>query len=90
MALEWPFKDPDEILDYQIDWTARLDTDTISTSTWIVPTGINKNSDGKADKATTIWISGGTAGAAYEFTNRIVTTGGRTMDQSVKLKVKER
>ncbi len=31
MALSWPFKDPDEVLDYQIDWTARLAGDTIST-----------------------------------------------------------
>ena len=88
MALEWPFKDPDEVLDYQLDWTERLDNDTISTSTWIVPDGITKNSDGKSDTATTIWLSGGVLNSSYVLTNRIVTTGGRTMDQSVKLKIK--
>ncbi len=88
MALEWPFKDPDEVLDYQLDWSSRLGTDTISTSTWIVPDGINKNSDGKSSTATTIWLSGGLINTAYNLTNRIVTAGGRTMDQSVRLKIK--
>ncbi len=90
MALTWPFKDPDEVLDYDIDWSARLLTDTISTSTWIVPDGITKDSDSKTATTTTVWLSGGTLGDKYELTNRIVTTGGRTMDQSVDLKVKSK
>lgn len=88
MALEWPFKDPDEVLDYQLDWAERLDSDTITTSTWIVPDGITKNSDGKSNTATTIWLSGGESNSSYLITNRIVTAGGRTMDQSVRLKIK--
>ena len=41
MSLNWPDKDPDEVLDYCLDWSDRLgSSDTISTSTWIVPTGI--------------------------------------------------
>jgi len=88
MSLVWPFKDPDEILDYQVDWILRLGTDTISTSTWTVPTGITKTTDTKTNTATTIWLSGGTIGVSYELTNRVVTAGGRTMDQSVKLKIK--
>lgn len=88
MALVWPNKDPDEVLDYQLDWSERLGVDTISTSTWIVPEGITKDSDSHADSATTIWLSGGTIGESYEFTNRIVTDGGRTMDQSVKIKIR--
>lgn len=89
-TLTWPDKDPDEVLDYEMDWSARILTDTISTSTWIVPTGITKNSDSNTTTTTTIWLSGGTAGNTYEFTNRIVTAGGRTMDESVKLKCKEK
>jgi hypothetical protein len=30
MSLKWPDKDPDEQLDYSIDWGPALDTDTIS------------------------------------------------------------
>lgn len=89
---KFPFKDPDEVLDYTIDWTARLDADTIVTSTWIVPTGIVKDSDSivAGAKATLIWLHGGTIGEKYTLTNRVITVGGRTMDQSVDLQVKTR
>lgn len=90
MALTWPFKDPDEVLDYSIDWSGRLGADTISTSTWTVPDGITKDSDDKSTTTTTLWLSGGTEGETYSFLNRIVTAGGRTMDQTVKLKIKSK
>lgn len=90
MSLSWPFKDPDEVLDYEIDWTARLAGDTISTSTWTVPSGITKNSDTSAASTTTIWLSSGTIGTSYSILNRIVTANGRTMDQTVKLKIKSK
>ena len=88
--LKWPDKDPDEVLDYTVNWTARIDPDTISTSTWLVPVGITKNSDSHTTTVTTIWLSGGTIGTKYTLTNRIVTIGGRTMDQSIDIKVKAR
>lgn len=90
MALEWPFKDPDEVLDYHVDWTARLDGDTILTSIWEMPVGIIKDSDNATNDSTTIWLSGGTLGANYVMVNRVTTAAGRTMDQSVKLKVRTR
>lgn len=84
-------KDPDEVKDYVIDWTDRLNEDVIATSTWIVPDGITKDSDSfDADEnTTTIWLSGGTLNDNYEFTNRITTTGGRTLDQTAKLKCRK-
>ncbi len=84
-------KDPDEIVDYDLSWVDQMtdDTDTITSSTWTVPTGITKNSDSMTTTRTKIWLSGGTTGEAYVFVNRVVTTGGRTLDQSVKLKMKE-
>lgn len=89
MALKWPDKDPDEVLDYEINWSDRLDGDTISSSTWILPDdGVEKESDTSTTTATTIWLSGGTLGETYELTNRVVTAGGRTMDQSVRIKLK--
>lgn len=86
----WPPKDPDEVLDYQIDWTARLDGDTIDTSDWIMPNSITKDSATFSDTASTIWISGGLLGSSVVLTNRITTAGGRTMDQSVKLQIKSK
>jgi hypothetical protein len=88
--LKWPFKDPDEVLDYGIDWTARLAGDTIQTSTWIIPAGITKVSDSSTSTSTEIWLSGGAIGASLQITNRVVTSGGRTMDQSVTLLIKSK
>ncbi len=88
MTIAFPVKDPDEVLDYVLDWSLRILTDTITTSLWIVPTGITKDSDDFDDSTTTIWLSGGTIGTAYVMTNRIETADGRTMDQSCKIKIK--
>ena len=90
MALEWDFKDPDEVLDYRVDWSARLDGDTIASSTWEVLAGLTKDSDTSGADDTTIWLSGGTLGDNYTLVNRVTTAGGRTFDQSVKLKVRTR
>lgn len=82
MALE---HDPNEVKDYTLDWGARrLATgETISTSTWVVPDGITKDSDTDTDTTTTVWLSGGTAGEHYTLTNRVVTNQGRTYDWSI-------
>lgn len=90
--LSWPRpKDPNDVLDYQVDWADWLGADTISTSTWpTIPAGITKGSDSKTTTATTIWLSGGSNGQTYELTNRVVTAGGRTKDMSVSLEVRNR
>jgi len=104
-ALKWASsKDPDEIEDFVVDWTARLAPgDTIASSSWPnPPVGIVINSTSYSNNANlwtgsatitnryyaTIWLSSGVLGATYLFTNRIQTTGGRTYDQSIKLKMK--
>lgn len=72
-----------EVKDYAIDWSAALgDVDTISTSAWVVETGITKDSDSDTDTTTTIWLSGGTEGVGYTLTNRVVTAQGRTLERS--------
>jgi hypothetical protein len=38
MSFRWPVKDPDESLDYSMDWSRFLDTATISSVTWFVQT----------------------------------------------------
>jgi len=93
MALKWPDKDPDEVLDYLVDWSDRLTgSDTIDTSTWIMPSApdalLIKDSDTHNNTTTTIWLSGGTLGTKYTLTNRVVTDGGRTMDQSMIIAIK--
>jgi len=84
-------KDPADILDYGIDWSSWLAPleDTITTSTWSVPTGLSKGAESKSTTASTVWLSGGTAGEVYKVANKIVTAGGRTAERSITIKVKE-
>lgn len=87
-------KDPQSVLDYKIDWSTWLASsspaDTISTSTWTVPSGITKDTDSKTTTETTIWLSGGTAGNKYALTNKIVTAGGRTAERTIYVTVRDR
>lgn len=83
-------KDPQSVLDYQIDWSAWLDGDTISTSTWTVPSGITKDSDSASTTGVTIWLSGGTDGTDYELTNHIITAAGREDDRTITIQVRSK
>jgi hypothetical protein len=40
MSFRWPFKDPDETLDYSVDWSRFLESATISSVTWSVKTSV--------------------------------------------------
>lgn len=82
-------KDPNAILDYQINWATWLGSDTIDTSTWTVPTGITRTSATNTTTTATIWLSGGTSGTDYDLLNRIVTAGGRTEDRTITIRVEE-
>lgn len=77
------FKDPDAILDYSVDWTDWLNGDSISSSSWVTPAGITVDSDNHNGSVATVWLSGGTEGQSYTLVNRIVTSLGRTQDQSI-------
>lgn len=81
-------KDPDAVKDFRINWASWLDTaETIASSTWVVPAGITKDSDTNTTTTATVWLSGGTAGATYSLTNRIVTNQARTEDRVIVITV---
>jgi hypothetical protein len=92
--------DLNETKDYRINWARQLSPlDTISSSSllinsgpWpVVPVGLAKESDTHDDITTTIWVSAeDNAAGSYKLTNRIVTTGGRTLDQSITIRIRER
>jgi hypothetical protein len=90
MSIATFLKDPNAVLDYQIDWSPWLGADTIATSAWTVPSGITKDSDTKTATTVTVWLSSGVAGTKYALTNRITTAGGRTDDRTITISVKER
>lgn len=81
-------KDPDAVLDFGFNWEPWLDGDTLATSTWVVPTGITKDSDLlTAIGIATIWLSGGTLYEVYRVVNRITTAGGRENDRTLVIKM---
>ncbi len=83
-------KDPNAVLDYTWDWEDWLDSDTISSSSVTVQTGLTADSDTNTTTTATVWLSSGTLGEDYEVTNRIVTAGGRTEDRTIIIMVRER
>jgi len=88
MILNWPDKDPQETLDYKLNWRARVPAgDKIITSVWSTPEGITKGVNTYTDYTTTLWLSAGTLDSTYVFTNTITTEAGRIMEQSVQVTV---
>jgi hypothetical protein len=85
-------KDPDAVLDYSVDWSRWLAGDEISSSEWLLENGaaIEKVTDTNTTTSATVWLRGGDAGTTYLVTNRIVTTGGRTDDRTITVKVEDR
>lgn len=90
-------KDPNDILDYVIDWTARLDTDdTIDTAVYSIvddgsttgTDGISIDSQGLDVAKAIVWLSGGIDGTTATLLCRVTTVVGRQMDQTVQLKIK--
>lgn len=87
-------KDPHDVLDYAINWQGDpapflLPGETITLSVWVMPQGITKDSDTHTSTTATIWVSGGTAGQTYHLVNRITTSGGRTKDEYLNIRVKD-
>ena len=84
-------KDPDAVLDYTVDWTEYLTaiSDTISSVTWILSSGITKVSQSNTTTTATAFVSGGVSDVET-LTCRIVTAGGRTDDRTIQLKIVSR
>lgn len=88
IVLQWPAKTPDEVADFDVRWNEALCGDTIVSSTWAdAPAGIVIQSNSYTAQVTKLWLSGGTVGQNYQFTNTIVTAGGRTLQQDVAIYV---
>lgn len=89
MSKALPFKDPDEVLDYDCGWGLRLNGDDILTSEAILESGdVVIDSQDFLGEVQKLWLSGGTEGTTSVITTRITTRDGRTMDESVKIRIK--
>lgn len=84
-------KDPNAVLDYEIDWSSWLrDGDTITASEWIVDDGLDEVGTTFTDTSALVWLSGGTVRTKYRATNRVTTADGRTDDRSIWVVVNEK
>jgi len=87
-------KDPDSDLDYVMSWADWLQTgEGIAISTWpSPPAGVTTHDLANDTTTGTIWVSGGTVGELYAFTNRVVTDSSppRTAERSFSLSIVER
>ena len=83
-------KDPQSTLDYKLDWSSWLTTDTIASVIWTVETGITQTATSNTTTSATIWLSGGEVGTEYTVTCRITTTAGRIDERSIAIRVAQR
>jgi hypothetical protein len=95
-CLQWPDKDPDEVLDYDADWSLRMAAgELISSVVWdIEPTtvpslDIDSQSHDDPTQTATVWLSAGLAGTNYKINCHIVADSGREYDRAIGLNVRE-
>jgi hypothetical protein len=84
-------KDPEEVLDYNIDYTVLLQEtepdDAIATSTWSIlhdDGSLLIDTDAHDGLIATVWLSaGGKLGSFWKVTNHITTTAGREYERTI-------
>ena len=87
----WPDKDPNDKLDYTIDWSAALtEGDTIVASEWTISEELVFSNMSFDTTKTIVWLAEGVEGVKYTLTNKVTTFAGRVIERSVLLKVKSR
>jgi hypothetical protein len=105
MALKFPDKDPDEILDYSVDWSRYLGEDVITSVVWKIEdtdgtlntwedaevvNSLQRVSASNNDTVATIQLSLGDANTVYKIHCQITTDSGATTQRKIILKVRER
>lgn len=105
MSFRWPNKDPDEQLDYSVDWSRFLGTATLTSVQWYVDDadgvktaintgetvyGIQNVSQTNTDTVATINIGSGTNNLEYKFYCRMTDSTGSQAERVIKLRIKER
>lgn len=104
MSFRWPNKDPDEILDYSVDWSRWLAGATISGITWYVDNasgvkttlaagttvnGIQNVSQTISGSVATINLGLGTNNYEYKITCRMTDSSGNVTERVIRLRIKE-
>lgn len=103
--MKWPFKDPDEIQDYTVDWSRFLDTFTIDSVQWYVEDadgtktaiaatetvdGLTLSAQSATNTVATARWSAGTANKTYRVTCAITYNTSLVAQRVIQLPVRER
>jgi len=103
--MKWPFKDPDEVQDYSVDWSRFLVADTIGSVAWFVKNaegtktaiangetvdGLTLFSTGNTNTVAVARWSNGTANKTYNVTCAITYDTVLVAERVIQLPVKER
>lgn len=104
--MRWPNKDPNEILDYSLDWSRFLRSgETVNSSLWfivntsgeVVSFNIGETVDNLLNvtnsnnsSITTIYLSGGISNTLYKLVCRAILNTGFVAERSVSIYIKER
>ena len=105
MSYKWPNKDPDETLDYSVDWSRWLGTGvTIASVAWFVDNasgvktsftagstvnGLQNVSVTNTNTVATINLAMGTLNKEYKIYCRITDSSGSVVERVIKLNIKE-
>ena len=106
MSLKWPAKDPDASLDYSVDWSRFLGSDTISSVQWYIDdangvktavtasdtvNGLTFVSQSNTTTVALAVFSGGTNNTSYTVTCAITYGASNYVDErKIKLPIREK
>ena len=104
MSFKWANKDPDEILDYSVDWSRFLGAATITSVAWFVDdasgvktpiaggqvvNNIQNVAQTNTPTVATINLGLGTLNEEYKFYCRITDSTGSIAERVIKIRIKE-
>jgi hypothetical protein len=105
MSIKWQDKDPDDQVDYSIDWTVTLEEHTISSVVWkiydatgslvtfspsAIVNGLQHVSSTNTDKIATIYLGSGTNFGEYNIICRMTTSIATVFEQEARIRVVEK
>lgn len=103
--MKWPFKDPDETLDYSVDWSRFLAGETISSVQWYVldengvktaignletVNGLTVTGLSRTDTVASVRFSNGNLNETYRVTCAITYNNGLVAERTVQLPIRGR
>jgi hypothetical protein len=91
MATDWGKKDPDEVIDYGIEYSGSLaDGDALVSVVWtfIDQAGCTKSNEGVVGTQAKVRISAGTAGLNMKIQCRVTTANGEILEDDAKLRIR--